>query len=41
MFCSQCGAPAVVENGQVIRSCDHNSAAVIVELKATVYGESK
>lgn len=37
--CTECSAPVVVFNGKVFRECEHDSAAVIANLSAIVYGK--
>ena len=37
--CAECGAPATVDAGLIVRSCDHEGA-VTASMSATVYGES-
>jgi uncharacterized Zn finger protein (UPF0148 family) len=37
--CSECGAPATVEDGEVIRTCEHE-APVIADIQAVASGES-
>lgn len=37
--CSECEAPATVEEGEVIRSCDHE-APIIADIQAVATGES-
>lgn len=38
--CSECGIATVVIEGQIIRPCNHNTAAVIADISATAYGVS-
>ena len=37
--CEVCNVPAVLIEGTVIRPCEHQEAAVIADMVATVYGE--
>lgn len=37
LFCSACGAPVGADK---VRSCDHNDAAIIAPMTATLYGEA-
>lgn len=39
--CSVCGKPVLMINGQAVRVCEHEGKAVVADLKATVYGQSK
>lgn len=36
--CSECGAPATVEDGQLVRTCEHDGP-VTADLSAVVYGD--
>lgn len=37
--CAECGAPATVDDGLVVRSCEHEGA-VTASVSATVYGQA-
>jgi len=37
--CGECGAPVIVFNGKVFRTCEHADAIVVANLSAVVYGQ--
>jgi hypothetical protein len=40
--CAQCGKPVLFVEGKGFqRDCGHETASVLADLKATVYGEAK
>jgi uncharacterized Zn finger protein (UPF0148 family) len=39
--CKECGAPVVIADGKVIRSCNHKDAVVVASMTATATGEGK
>lgn len=37
--CAECSTPAqVLQDGKIVRRCDHETAPVVAEVAATVYG---
>ena len=38
--CSECGAPVSLSNGVLSRTCSHETASIIANLKATAYGSA-
>ena len=40
-LCSVCNKPVLSIRGEIKRVCDHEGKAIIADLKATVYGQSK
>jgi len=39
--CKECGKPAEVCNGVVVRSCIHENSIVYADMQAVAYGEGK
>lgn len=39
LTCSECGARVTRDGERLVRWCEHESAAVLAHLEATVYGE--
>lgn len=39
--CQQCGAPATVANGVVLRTCSCGNSVVVASIQARATGESK
>jgi hypothetical protein len=37
--CAECGEPATVVDGVVVRTCSHDHAPIVADLHATAYGE--
>lgn len=38
LTCKECGAPAKVEDGVVVRTCAHDKVPVVADMKATARG---
>lgn len=36
--CGECGAEASIQDGKVVRTCEHDGAAVLAPRSSTLYG---
>jgi hypothetical protein len=36
--CAECGTAVIILEGEIIRACPHEEAAVIAEMEAVAYG---
>jgi uncharacterized Zn finger protein (UPF0148 family) len=39
--CKECGKPAYVQDGKIIRTCKHDKAVVVTSMSAVATGEGK